>query len=72
MVDPFSLIKDYPVDQEDGIRQLITCFLNFVMEEEALLQAGVERYVRTDFLRNRLIKFEYLFNNRSYFSIRIL
>ena len=48
MVDLFSLIKDYLVDQEDGIRHLITWFLNLVMEEEALLQAGAQRYERTD------------------------
>ncbi|QCR18026.1 transposase, partial [Methanosarcina mazei] len=48
MVDLFSLIKDYLVDQEDGIRCLITWYLNLVMEEEALLQAGAQRYERTD------------------------
>ena len=48
MVDLFSFIKDYLVDQEDGIRQLITWFLNLVMEEEALLQSCAQRYERTD------------------------
>ena len=48
MVNLFPLIKDYLVDQEDGIRQLITWFLNLVMEEDALLQAGAQRYERTD------------------------
>ena len=48
MVNLFLLIKDYLVDKEDGIRQLITWFLNLVMEEEALLQAGAQRYERTD------------------------
>src|SRR5574344_611713 len=47
MVNLFSFIKDYLVDQEDGIRQLITWFLHLVMEEEALLQAGAQRYERT-------------------------
>lgn len=47
MVNLFSFIKDYLVYQEDGIRQLITWFLNLVMEEEALLQAGAQRYERT-------------------------
>jgi putative transposase len=47
MVNLFSLIKDYLADQEDGIRQLITWFLNLVMEEEALLQSGAQRYERT-------------------------
>jgi len=40
MVNLFSLIKDHLVDQEDGIRQLITWFLNLVMEE-ALFQVGI-------------------------------
>ena len=31
MVNLFSLITDYLIDKEDGIRQLITWFLNFVM-----------------------------------------
>jgi len=48
MVNLFSLIKDYLVDQKDGTRQLITWFLNLVMEEEALLQAGAHRYELTD------------------------
>lgn len=48
MVNIFSFIKDYLVDQEDGIRHLITWFLNLVMEEEALLQSGAKRYERTD------------------------
>jgi putative transposase len=48
MVNLFSLIKDYLVDPEAGIRQLINWFLNFVMEEEALFQAGAQRYERTD------------------------
>jgi transposase-like protein len=48
MVNLFSLIKDYLVYQEDGIRQLISWFLNLVMEEEALLQAGAQRYEWTD------------------------
>jgi putative transposase len=48
MVNLFSFIKDYLVDQESGIRQLITWFLNLVMEEEAFLQSGAQRYERTD------------------------
>ena len=48
MVNLFSFIKDYLVDQESGIRQLITWFLNLVMEEESLLQSGAKRYERTD------------------------
>jgi putative transposase len=49
MVNLFSFREDYLVDKEDGIRQLLTWFLNLVMEEEALLQAGAQRYERTDF-----------------------
>jgi len=48
MVNLFSLIQDYLVDQEDEIRQLITWFLNLEMEEETLLQSGAERYEKTD------------------------
>jgi len=48
MVNLFPFIKDYLVDQEDGIRQLITWFLSLVMEEEALLQSCAQRYERTD------------------------
>ena len=40
MVNSFLLIKDYLVDKEDEIRQLITWFLNVVMEEEVLLDMG--------------------------------
>jgi len=46
MVNIISFITDYLIDQEDGIRQLITWFLNLVMEEEALLQSGAKRYER--------------------------
>ena len=48
MVNIFSFIKDYLVDHEEGIRQLITWFLSLVMEEEALLQSGAKRYEITD------------------------
>ncbi|AKB76650.1 Mobile element protein [Methanosarcina horonobensis HB-1 = JCM 15518] len=47
MVNVISFIKDYLVDQEDGIRHLITWFLNLVMEE-GFLQSGAKRYERTD------------------------
>ncbi len=48
MTDIFKFIRDYLIDQEEGIRQLLTWFLNLVMEEEALLQSGANRYERTD------------------------
>lgn len=47
MVNLFSFIKDYLIDQEDGIRHLITWFLNLVMEEESLFQSFAQRYERT-------------------------
>ena len=47
MVNIISLIKDYLLDQEAGIRQLLIWFLNPVMEE-ALLQSGAKHYERTD------------------------
>ena len=49
MVNSISFIQDYLIDQEDGIRQLITWFLNLVMDEEALIQSGAKRYERTDY-----------------------
>lgn len=51
MVNFFSLLKDYfvLVDQEAGIYQLITWFLNLVMEEGFLLQSGEKHYEKTDF-----------------------
>jgi hypothetical protein len=39
MVNIVSFIKVCIVDQEDRVRQLITWFLNIVMEEEAFLQS---------------------------------
>jgi putative transposase len=42
MVNSFSLIKDYLVDQEAGIHHLITLFLNLVREEEALFGCGAK------------------------------
>jgi putative transposase len=48
MVDLFGFIKDYLFDHEAGLRQIITWFLNLVMEEEALAQSGAQRYERTD------------------------
>lgn len=43
VTDVLPLIRDYPVDQEEGLYQLITWFLNFVTEEEDLLQSGAGR-----------------------------
>jgi transposase-like protein len=43
-----SLIEDYLVDQDDGMRKLLTWFINIVMEQEALHQANAQRYERID------------------------
>ena len=32
---PIQLLEDYLVDQEDGLKQLLTWFLNLVMQLEA-------------------------------------
>lgn len=46
-MDIGNLIKEYLVDQEDGMRKFLTCFLNCVMLFEATQQAGAIRYERT-------------------------
>ncbi|CVK32251.1 protein of unknown function [Methanoculleus bourgensis] len=47
-MDPLALIEDYLSDQENGMKTLITWFLNQVMLQEALQQAGAAQYERTD------------------------
>ncbi len=47
-MDILALIADYLSDQEEGMKNLITWFLNQVMLIEALQQAGAARYERTD------------------------
>ncbi|MDI3507435.1 MAG: hypothetical protein PWQ69_1415, partial [Methanomicrobiaceae archaeon] len=47
-MDPLALIEDYLSDQENGMKNLITGFLNQVMLAEALQQAGAAQYERTD------------------------
>lgn len=42
-----DLIRDYLVDQEEGMRKVITRFLNNVMQEEAAQQTGADPYERT-------------------------
>ena len=39
-MDILAFIEDYLIDQEDGMKTLITWFLNQVMLQEALQQAG--------------------------------
>ena len=48
MFNLMSVIEDYLVDQDDGMRKLLTWFMNFVMEQEALHQANAQRYERID------------------------
>jgi len=47
-MDPFAFIEDYLSDQENGMKNLITWFLNQAMLQEALQQAGADSYERTD------------------------
>jgi putative transposase len=42
-----DLIGDYLIDNEEGMRQLLTMFLNLVMDHEASQQAGADRYERS-------------------------
>ena len=44
---PLELIEDYLIDQDEGVKRLLTWFLNLVMQNEALEQLGAERYQRT-------------------------
>jgi len=46
-MDPYDVIADYLSDQEEGMKNLITWFLNQVMLQEALQQAGAAHYERT-------------------------
>jgi putative transposase len=45
---PTELLQDYLIDQETGLKELLTWFLNQVMQLEALQQAGAEPYQRID------------------------
>jgi len=45
---PIDLIEDYLVDQEDGLKKLLTWFLNLVMQLEAIEQTDAEPYERAD------------------------
>ena len=40
---PLELIEDYLIDQEEGIKKLLTWFLNLVMQNEALEQLGADQ-----------------------------
>lgn len=44
----FELLEDYLVDQDDGLKKLLTWFLNLVMQLEAIQQSGAEPYERNE------------------------
>ena len=41
---PIDILEDYLIDQDDGLKKLLTWFLNLVMQLEAMQQVGVEPY----------------------------
>jgi putative transposase len=43
---PIELLEDYLIDQEDGLKKLLTWFLNLVMRFEAMEQIDAEPYQR--------------------------
>jgi putative transposase len=45
---PIELLEDYLYDQEDGLKKLLTWFLNLVMQLEAIQQADAEPYERVE------------------------
>jgi transposase-like protein len=45
---PIQLLEDYLIDQKDGLKQLLTWFLNLVMQLEAMQQVGAEPYERAE------------------------
>ena len=45
---PLELVQDYFNDNEEGMRKLLTWFLNLVMQIEALHQVGADPYERTE------------------------
>jgi hypothetical protein len=44
----FELMEDYLVDQEDGMKKLLTWFLNLVMRREAIQQSDADPYELND------------------------
>jgi putative transposase len=44
----FELLEDYLVDQDDGLKKLLTWFLNLVMQLETIQQSGAEPYERNE------------------------
>jgi transposase-like protein len=45
---PIEFLEDYLIDQEDGLKKLLTWFLNLVMQFEAMEQINAEPYQRVD------------------------
>jgi putative transposase len=45
---PIDVVEDYLVDQEDGLKKLLTWFLNLVMQLEAAQQVGAKPYQRIE------------------------
>jgi putative transposase len=45
---PIELLEDYLIDQDEGIKNVLTWFLNLVMQLEALQQSGAEPYQRIE------------------------
>jgi putative transposase len=45
---PVELLEDYLIDQDDGLKKLLTWFLNLVMQLEAIQQSDAEPYQRID------------------------
>jgi putative transposase len=43
-MEVFELLDDYLIDQDDGLKKLLTWFLNLVMQLEAIQQSGAEPY----------------------------
>jgi putative transposase len=45
---PIELLEDYLIDQEDGLKKLLTWFLNLVMQLESTEQINAEPYQRIE------------------------
>jgi putative transposase len=45
---PINILEDYLIDQNDGLKQLLTWFLNLVMQLEALQQVEAKPYERSE------------------------
>jgi transposase-like protein len=44
----FELLEDYLIDQDDGLKKLLTWFFNLIMQLEAIEQSGAEPYERNE------------------------